>query len=373
MSHHTYFPTTDAHWDGTIPDKSVYKHQLGKIDKPDIALEDLDTDVDDPQERQVRINGWVMYLTLVVKLLTIFSSQDKAAAESLLESAQTRLDAVHKLYRQSTGCSVSRTPGATGTKENKPKPPPLTVCNVFGPNVEHYLKNVQLYLNNFTLTDDREVAMLYVNNLDDRSRSHLFNLHPVGTAFYSTSATVIAWLRTFTNEAEVKNRALASLRTLKMQGNKLTFYYTSYCKLLANSGWASTDDIAVKFFIEGLNSAALPTNLKLAVHELSEKSGVSVMDIYHAAEKKMQLVHGANYERNGSIVDKGNNASTGGKTSNAGGARHNREASSSKDSGGWATVKSRKQQANQAKLANKQQGREPCGRCGRRHLGGEAA
>eukprot|EP00959_Pyramimonas_sp_CCMP1952_P316221 6618558-Pyramimonas_sp.AAC.1 len=49
--------------------------------------------------------------------------------------------------------------GTSTHKEDKPKPPALTPCDIFGPHVDTYLKSVQLYLYNFKLSSDVEVAM----------------------------------------------------------------------------------------------------------------------------------------------------------------------------------------------------------------------
>eukprot|EP00959_Pyramimonas_sp_CCMP1952_P262395 5486538-Pyramimonas_sp.AAC.1 len=43
--------------------------------------------------------------------------------------------------------------GTSTRKDDKPKPPALTPCDIFGPHVDTYLKSVQLYLYNLEAFD----------------------------------------------------------------------------------------------------------------------------------------------------------------------------------------------------------------------------
>eukprot|EP00959_Pyramimonas_sp_CCMP1952_P264414 5529229-Pyramimonas_sp.AAC.1 len=109
---------------------------------------------------------------------------------------------VQRAAANSAGNPIPPT-GTSTRKDDKPKPPALTPCDIFGPHVDTYLKSVQLYLYNFKLSTDIEVAMVYVNNLTEASKSHLYNIHPLSdTAFYSSSANVIAFIEQFTNKTE---------------------------------------------------------------------------------------------------------------------------------------------------------------------------
>eukprot|EP00959_Pyramimonas_sp_CCMP1952_P473717 9502208-Pyramimonas_sp.AAC.1 len=150
----------------------------------------------------------------------------------------------------------------------KPKPPKLTACDIFGTHVDTYIKSVQLYVRIFSLTDEKEIAMVYVNNLTEASKAHLYNLHPLSnTAFYESSTEVISFLQQYTYESDKMAHALSSLRNLSMKGLKLKTYYTAFCKHLASCGWTPNSQEAIHFFIQGINPDSLPNNLQLTLQD----------------------------------------------------------------------------------------------------------
>ena len=65
--------------------------------------------------------------------------------------------------------------------------------------------------------------MVYVNNLTEASKAHLYNLHPLSddTAFYESSTEVISFLQQYTYESDKMAHALSGLRNLSMKGLKL--------------------------------------------------------------------------------------------------------------------------------------------------------
>ena len=79
--------------------------------------------------------------------------------------------------------------------------------------------------------------MVYVNNLTEASKAHLYNIHPLSEiAFYSSSKNVIDFLELFTNKSEKVTHSLSKLRSLSMKGYKLKAYYQQFTKLLADIG-----------------------------------------------------------------------------------------------------------------------------------------
>eukprot|EP00976_Prorocentrum_cordatum_P041331 838828-Prorocentrum_minimum.AAC.1 len=80
-----------------------------------------------------------------------------------------------------------------------------------------------------------------------------------------------------------------------MKGLKLRAYYQTFTKLLADIVWSHDSTEAIRFFVEGLNPDALPSNLKLVVHDCTNYPGVTVMQVFAYAERKLSLAHGENY------------------------------------------------------------------------------
>eukprot|EP00959_Pyramimonas_sp_CCMP1952_P368116 7710934-Pyramimonas_sp.AAC.2 len=201
---------------------------------------------------------------------------------------------VNRAMADAAGTPATAPPG--NARKDKPKPPTLTPCDIFGPHVDTFLKSVQLYLYNFTLLD-AESAMVYANNLTETSKSHLYNIHPLtDLAFYSSSTNVIAFLEQFTNKTEKVIHSFSKLRSLTMKGLKLKANHRTFTKLLADIGWDYASIEVVRFFVEGLNLDALPSNLKLIVQDCASYPGVTVMQLYCYADRKLALAHGENYQ-----------------------------------------------------------------------------
>ena len=212
-----------------------------------------------------------------------------------------------------------------------------------------------------------EVAMVYVNNLTEASKAHLYNIHPLSEiAFYSSSKNVIDFLELFTNKSEKVTHSLSKLRSLTMKGCKLKAYYQQFTKLLADIGWDHSSTEAVRFFVEGLNPDALPTNLKLAVSDYTTYPGITVMQLFTYADRKLSLAHGENYSNVSTSNTKTttNGDSSGSKKSvksNGGGVQNNKNKKSPSNTN--------KQQSSNKKQKTARVEYDECERCGRKHLG----
>eukprot|EP00959_Pyramimonas_sp_CCMP1952_P474920 9503920-Pyramimonas_sp.AAC.1 len=69
---------------------------------------------------------------------------------------------VNRATADSNGTSATAThAGTSRANKNTPKPLALTPCDIFGPHVDTYIKSVQLYLYNYTLTTNMEVAIQF--------------------------------------------------------------------------------------------------------------------------------------------------------------------------------------------------------------------
>eukprot|EP00959_Pyramimonas_sp_CCMP1952_P393787 8251315-Pyramimonas_sp.AAC.1 len=177
-----------------LVDESVLKGHLTSVPAPGVPYDDVI--FLDEVERSLWYSNWLVYYNNV--LLIMASKYNGPNKHTYL---QQYIACVQRAAANSAGNPIPPT-GSPTRKEDKPKPPALTPCDIFCPHVDTYLKSVQLYLYNFKLSSDIEVAMVYVNNLTEASKSHLYNIHPLSeTAFYS-SANVIAFIEQFTNKTE---------------------------------------------------------------------------------------------------------------------------------------------------------------------------
>ena len=281
--------------DGTIPAGGFATHlacanactlvPMPPVAEAAIAL--LPTD----DEKDAAYNKWSMYYSICLAVANKYA----AGVELQATYRSSRENVLRQLQRHTAGMApVGGGPPHVPTY--KPKPPKLDACDIFGTKVDVYLQNVAMYLQNYNLTNDGDIANVYVNNLTQASREHLFNVHPLtDVAFYASSAQVISFLNSFANQSDRASLALSKLRGLSMKGTGLLKYYQEFTKLLAAIGWAPNQVESVRFFVEGLNADALPGSLKLAIFDLSQAAGVSIMNIFSAADSKLVMHHGPNY------------------------------------------------------------------------------
>ena len=150
-----------------------------------------------------------------------------------------------------------------------------------------------------------------------------------------------------------------------MKGYKLKAYYQQFTKLLADIGWDHSSTEAIRFFVEGLNPDALPTNLKLAVSDYTTYPGITVMQLFTYADRKLSLAHGENYSNVSTSNTKTttNGDSSGSKKSvksNGGGVQNNKNKKSPSNT-------NKQQSSKKQKTARVEY--DECERCGRKHLG----
>ena len=287
-----YNPVIDPATPALIPDGGTLSTIVGAVQPPThpiVQIGLLPSDMD-------KVQAHTEYIQYFSVLLALLGRCDFDVTSIRAEYQQQLANACATV---STLAGNTPTPATIGamTHQSKPKPPKLQLCDIFGPHVSVYLKSVQLYLNNFNITDQRELTMVYINHLTEASKEHLYNVHPLtDTAWYANSANIIGFLQGFTNESDKVTHALANIRTLQMKGYRLKAYYTNFCKHMSSAGWAPDSSETVRFFIDGLNADSLPgTGLKLALHELSDQPGVTVHQLFTAADRKLIMCHGINY------------------------------------------------------------------------------
>ena len=342
-----------------ITDEEVFKTHAQSVVPPPHQYESII--FADSLERPYLYGLWLIYYNVMLIMASKYAGPGKAAYVNMYSNGVKRATA------DASGTTASATTSAGTSHTGKiPKPPALTPCDIFGPHVDVYIKSVQLYLYNYTLTTDMEVAMVYVNNLTEASKAHLYNIHPLSEiAFYSSSKNVIDFLELFTNKSEKVTHSLSKLRSLTMKGCKLKAYYQQFTKLLADIGWDHSSTEAIRFFVEGLNPDALPTNLKLAVSDYTTYPGITVMQLFTYADRKLSLAHGENYSNVSTSNTKTttNGDSSGSKKSvksNGGGVQNNKNKKSPSNT-------NKQQSSKKQKTARVEY--DECERCGRKHLG----
>ena len=182
----------------------------------------------------------------------------------------------------------------------RPKQPTITKCNLSGGSVKLFLTSMHTACSTLTFTDDKQKAHYYVNNLTDSSRELLFSVHnPVTDDPWYTTANVINYLESFISKNK-NSQALQSLRNFTMQGHQLFVYYQKMSQLISetNSSPETTlsQSLQVRYFVEGLNPNAIPTNLKLAIDSFLRTNPAStITDLYQHAEHLMDTVYGPNH------------------------------------------------------------------------------
>ena len=91
--------------------------------------------------------------------------------------------------------------------------------------------------------------MVFVNNLNDTSKTHLLNMHPLSdVVWYSASANNIAFLESLTHAQDKMTHAMSALRDLSMEDINLKHYYQKFVQHLASCEWAHDSKDAVCFF-----------------------------------------------------------------------------------------------------------------------------
>jgi len=349
-----------------ISDETEFRAHISSVDKPPTPLEDVE--LEPPAQRQTLLSLWIVYYTLLINISGRCAGAATTAGQRFGTFYTAQLQHVTSLLTGTPAAAAGTTTGST----HKPKVPKLTPCDIFGQYVDVYLKSVALHLKNYpSMTNDQEIAMVYVNNLTEASKAHLYNIHPLtDTAFYSSSARVIEFLRQYTYETDKMTHALSVLRGLTMKGLKLKAYYQQFTKHLAACEWPPNSREAIRFFVEGLNPDALPTNLKLVVQDKADAPGINVMQLYTFADRKLALVHGEKYENISITKTNVNHVNVGLANANAGPSNRGKR----RQEAGPSNVRVNYNKKLKANNKGKQpvEGRveyETCDRCGKKHLG----